>query len=813
MLRNTASLLHRGGKSRGYVLKDMSLKVMNSSNGIKPLRRAGAVPFVGQGPRRAGRPEATEQYAHAWPLLSHDDLGYSDQAAQTHLIQLASYMPKRNKGLAPWFRGADTYSPAYSEQGRYEYQRYLMISRFPSDYRKHFRRFLGMMNGTRNRTSPRSPVLPQEALHWLLRMIIDNFNPQHVHYVACMEALMSNGELDMARDVWKIMERQQTIPDDKCIASYLDLCMKAKEKEWALECWNRYCTEKRFLEPGEIDPKPIGRTPFTLTREETLYLPKWKKHFDHDPNLDVPDLNRFNTTRTIYLRMAKVMLVTGELALFDKLFDTLESKLLTTPTPVPEPPQPHMSGRPKWAPNERAETLHASAWRVAEGERVSAMAPPTSEINQMHQRYDTNQQFLVRSVAEVLEALSLHKPNVAGGSGGGIGEKAHELVAFGEKLVDRLFAKLGKSIASMETHQLLANLLRFRRVVAKHSGAQLHKGMSDFLKRKAAAAAAGAEEAGAAPAPAAVEMAHPCCYREVLEAFADAGECDANTKQPPAGFNPKETMAQAAEVIREMSTPSFVWAADIHLPIVRCLVNCGTMAANAYFVNNVLRQVEWDGRFLESLYLEYRREADVEKWAELTKRALVWTARYNVAVTEKFKRLVEEDYDTIRVQVRTLKELAVFQFKDTEEKRLARNPAAQLSNPWMDYVSHALPFPDRDTGYPNEYGDIGQWRSPDAARGTKGPGYYSPALYGEEHRGYTAEWRDPKDPLKGMPTAPTPWGDRVKQYKRGNHPSYDMIYAGPFPEIFPNRIKFRQPTRWDFHDIQKQSKYKVSGPW
>ncbi|RHW67035.1 Mitochondrial SSU ribosomal protein [Trypanosoma brucei equiperdum] len=273
-------------------------------------------------------------------------------------------------------------------------------------------------------------------------------------------------------------------------------------------------------------------------------------------------------------------------------------------------------------------------------------------------------------------------------------------------------------------------------------------------------------------------------------------------------------MRHLADVVQEIAgNPHVTWAADMHLQVVETMVGCGTMKANDYFVRNVLRQFSWDSRFLEALYVEYRRQDDVDMWAELTKRALVWTARYNAPASERLRRLIEDDYDTIRVQTRTFRELAVFQFRDVEERRHSRDVVNELPNPWYDYVAHALPFPDRDAGYPDEYGDLGQWRAPGGPGSpVRGPGYYAPPMEGEHQRGYTAEWRDLRNPMR-PPEFPTPWERKYRQYARGQHPSYDMVYAGPMPEIFPMRRDFRKPTRWDFHDIEKQGKYRTSGPY
>ncbi|ESL09490.1 hypothetical protein TRSC58_02787 [Trypanosoma rangeli SC58] len=810
MFRRTHLGHHRSGKARAFVFRDPTLKMMRAGSGYQQLRRMGMPIQVGTGWRKVDHFYANNQYQHAWPLLSHDDLGNSDQSNNTKNIMYSMYMPKRNKGTAPWFRGADTYSVKYCEQGRYEYQRYLMINRFPSEYKKHFMNFLSNI-----RLSSGSASIPQEALHWLLRMIVDNFNPQHVHYIAAMKTLQDGGELDMARDVWKIMERQQTWPCTSTICAYLDVCVQAGEKTWAMEAWNRYCTELKFLQPGEVDPKPVSRVPFSLTREELLYLPKWKKHFDHDPNLDVVDLNRFNRTREVYLRMAQVMLAGGERDAFQHFYTKLEKAMLSTPTPVPEPPNPHLVRRPQWSPYEHSKSIHHSPWRVENNGRAMALGPTVTTEDEMQSRFFSNDQFLVHMVKEVLRVVlqehrRRHAEVCARGESESFFEKvedAGETLQFCEELVERLFAVLEKKLYSLNTSALLSMLLEVYRVVGKETGMELLRRANQFVERKAALDD-GSKESLTAPN-----------YLQVLMGFADesAYVYDSKRKGPcryRSGFDPRTTMQQLAAVVQEIAgNPHVTWAADMHLQVVCTMVGCGTMKANDYFVQNVLRQFRWDSRFLEALYMEYRRHDDVDMWAELTKRALVWTARYDVPASERLKRLIEDDYDTIQVQTRTFRELAVFQFRDVEEKRHSRDVVNELPNPWTDYVSHALPFPDRDAGYPDEYGDLGQWRAPGGPGSpVKGPGYYAPPMTGEHQRGYTAEWRDLKNPMR-PPEFPTPWERKYKQYARGQHPSYDMVYAGPMPEIFPTRHDFRKPTRWDYHDIEKQGKYKTSGPY
>ena len=790
-MRSTIVTQHRGGRSRGFLLNDPQLTSLNSGTGFRTLKRMGAPGLSKTTPgfHKVNHRYGNAKYTHAFPLLSHDDLGHNDHSNNTKHIELSMYMPKRNKGTAPWWRGADTYSLKYSEQSRYEYQRYLMINRFPAEYKSHFMRFLSCIGASKRSNGG----VPQEALHWLQRMIVDNFNPQHVHYITAMGRLAKNGEYEMARDVWKMMERQQTWPSHATISTYLSVCIRAGELSWGLECWNRYCTEIKFLEHGEADPKPITRAPFSLTREELLHLPKWKKHFDHDPNMDVVDLNRFNIARALYSKMACLSISNGEEELFEQFFSVLLDKLITTPTPIPEPPNPHIQFRPQWGPHLN-ENLERSEWRHFGAKSSSLLGPRhIANAEAIDPRFLTNQQFLVFTLERLINCVSISKS---------ITDDAKAI-----KICEDLFARVKTTLTTavygnLNTTTLFHALLRM----------YVRRGRVDGKKAEEIIDALYEEKAKAANAPR--EVISGYIYEAILRAYAQEAfrikESKTNT--------PQKLMQQVSLLSQRISrdgrtTGGDAWSLDMHYQVVKCLVNCGTMKGNDYFVKNVLRDFRWSSRFLSVLYVEYRRHDDVDMWAELTKRALVWAARYDVQVKEHFKRMVENDFGTIGVHTRTMKELAAFQFQDVEEKRHARNPVNQLPNPWIDHVSHALPFPDRDTGYPNEYGELGQWRAPGGPGSpTKGPGYYAPAMEGEHQKGYTAEWRDPKNAMR-TPPLPGPWDRKYKQYDRGQHPSYDMTYAGPFPEIFPQRTNFRKPTRWDFQNIEKQGKFKINGPW
>lgn len=404
------------------------------------------------------------------------------------------------------------------------------------------------------------------------------------------------------------------------------------------------------------------------------------------------------------------------------------------------------------------------------------MGPSTAAAAELHRRFQSNEQFYLTSVAHFFNILSEQSPATM------------EVT----QLYNDALAAVGNHLPSLDTTAFLTAYLRCLRLVKHVSADEALAEATKLLAKK------GSKEGVPATA-----------YLEILRCL--------NSKSIET-----ETAARMAistlQRILDSTGSTFRWSAEMHFAVMQTLVKAGTMRANAYFVNNVLRQFQWDSTFCELLYEEYRKSSSAELWAELTKRLLVWTARYDVTLSERFKRMVEEDFETIHVQVRTFRELAIFRYRDAEEKRISAQPTAQLPNTFTDYVSHALPFPDRDTGTVNEYGDLGQWRTPELGgplkgpNGAKGPARFAPELYGESKKSYLSEWVDPRA-RTGLPKLPSPWDRKYAQYARGTSPSYDQVYAGPFPEIFPERFNFRRITRWDFKDIEQQSKYKFSGPY
>ncbi|KNH07397.1 hypothetical protein XU18_1929 [Perkinsela sp. CCAP 1560/4] len=784
MLRRTdPSHIHKFRAPKAF---DPNMKYLRSALGIKSLGRLGLYRTEGPSAGKMG----FDPNANAMPMLTNTDFGFFENAANTHWAEMGAMLPRKGKGLPPWYRGADTYSLMYSEQNRWEYKQYAMVARAPAEYK-----YLFMLYQRRIGSGRSYHHSAHEALHWLLRMIVENLTPQHVHYLTAMNTLIRGGEYDMARDVWSIMERQQTWPDDKLIACYLNLCTITQDADSAFTCWNRYCTEKRFLEDDETDPKPITRVPFSVTREELFHLPKWKKHFEHDPNMDLIDRNRFNTTRTIYRCMVAAMCASGEKALVESLLDELDAKLLSTPTPVPEPPTADMPRQNPWDPYLENDYLESEKWAYSrKGYSKVAFGPTKSRFSHEMNR-QSNENYLLHVYATVLQTITrfvddpIQQSSVAAEDREAPSRtnKLKNPYEVGCALILRCENVLKNHVADIDIQPWVSATLEFHRVVGGWSGKQLHAFMHDQLRERG-------------------EVPHEVLYVRVLRGLHQQSCRDITDAERV------EVLTQLGDVLKEMaSIERFQWSLECHFHILACLVFNRTMSGNTYFIENVQRSFAWDDACMRLLYHEYKLHEDVDTWAELTKRMLVWGDRYGVEVTEETRRLIEKDYAIIGIQMRKTQALMNFQYRHQAECKQRNDPTAQLPNPVQDRVSHSLPFPDRDTGYMNEYGELGQWRQPNEELGTKGPAHYAPRMYGETQKGYHSMWRDRTCQMRPV-KMPAPFDRKYKEYARGKHPSYDMQYAGPHPEIFPTRYNFRRKTRWDFQDVHQQSKWTRHGP-
>ena len=766
---------------------DPSMRYLRQGLGIKSLNRLGLY--------RTEQPTAGklgfDPYANAMPMLTNTDFGFFENAANTHWAEMGAMLPRKGKGLPPWYRGADTYSLMYSEQNRWEYKQHSMVARAPEDYRNLFNMYLRRIKMAlrldRNTT--------HEALHWIFVMIVENLNPQHVHYRVAMETLMRGGENDMAHDVWKVMERQQTWPDDKLIACYLRLCARTRDADSAFTCWNRYCTEKTFLENNETDPKPITRVPFSLTREELFHLPKWKKHFDHDPNMDLVDRNRFNTTRDIYRSMAAAMCATGNAELMYTFLDTLDEKLTTTPTPVPEPPAPEIKSQNPWDPYLETDYLESEKWAHGRfGVARQALGPDGTTFSNTVKNFHSNEQYVLTTYATLLKILTVRSLDPVKQSSVAPEDRddtpvepVPESFTLGCALIERCEKVIADFFENIDIQPWIAAKMAFHRVVGGATPEKLYEILHAQLKPRG-------------------EVPHAVLYVRLLESLHQASLGEVSDERRA------ELLKLLGTILSEIaSIEAFQWSCEVHRHVLAVLVWNRTMKGNDYFIQNVQRAFAWDDGFMRLLYAEYKLHDSVDMWAELTKRMLVWGDRYAVRVSEETKRLIEKDYAVIGVQMRGTQELMNFQYRHQAECKQRHDPSAQLPNPVGEQVGHALPFPDRDTGYMNEYGELGQWRQPNDKAGTKGPIHYAPRMYGEVQKGYHATWRDRTAPMTPV-KMPAPFDRKYKEYARGRHPSYDMAYAGPHPEIFPTQFNFRRKTRWDFQDVHQQSKFTRHGP-
>ena len=182
------------------------------------------------------------------------------------------------------------------------------------------------------------------------------------------------------------------------------------------------------------------------------------------------------------------------------------------------------------------------------------------------------------------------------------------------------------------------------------------------------------------------ESLHGAHYLELLLGIVN----EAESQGPLEASACRELLQTLIRLLREMNTaPGMTWTLAHHMAVLRVLVGCRTGKANAYFVQNVLRKFKWTDEAIVVLYREYKLHPDVNSWAEHTKRALIWAARYNVRVSETTRRLIEEDYEVIGVQMRTTQELMTFAYRSKSEEKQRADPSAQLPNPVMDRVVHA----------------------------------------------------------------------------------------------------------------------------
>ena len=525
---------------------------------------------------------------------------------------------------------------------------------------------------------------PLWALDVIQRMYEDTLHPTPEHFREVLKGAVLWDEPETARDLFALMERQGAIPDDKTLCCWFETCAALRLKDETLKAWNKYCTEFAFLEEGEANPKPRTRALHTLTRDDLYNLPWWKKRWSFDPNVDIPDNHRYNRTREVFSSAAAALTACGEEELSAALFEALQDKLLTTPTPVAEPLRDHQiavsesentgehgveqlqakpvrfripniylftmkknTRGPDWVPNHE--------W-VMEDHQVGRDFPKSSrDTEHGDPRFYSNVQFLLYSYEKVLR-------NSSG---------ANTFAALDASLA-RLNAALDTFYAegSEEAQRFPRNLLNFEDVVSAylHATAKdgfeqstplvLHAKMIELCERYSL-------------------RATPAMYQAVFKSFTkNKAESDTD---------------RLLSYIRELTATRQEMDLQTHSEILKALVATKSGRGNAYFTKHILRKFRWANENIKQLLVEYRaigEGGDRNKQKLHCERAFAWCNRYNVGMSEENKQYIEDDYEHIRVQVRTKEELIVWKMRRQHELRNSLTP--HMPNPVMDRVTHTL---------------------------------------------------------------------------------------------------------------------------
>ena len=191
------------------------------------------------------------------------------------------------------------------------------------------------------------PVHKREEHAWsvvdkLQIMILKQAPPQYEHYLAALDKLNALRHPEIGRLVWQMMEREKVIPNYELTSTMLRMCAETGNGDWALEVWNRYCTEAPWLDHASPDPAPMPdqlyRTLQSLTISELKELPMWAKVHHTHPNVKRAETDRWNVTRDVYLSMVRCMCTAGHAEIAETLLRVLEEKMQTTPTPKVRPP-------------------------------------------------------------------------------------------------------------------------------------------------------------------------------------------------------------------------------------------------------------------------------------------------------------------------------------------------------------------------------------------------------------------------------------------------------------------------------------------
>eukprot|EP00756_Hemistasia_phaeocysticola_P054844 Hpha_TRINITY_DN30753_c0_g1::TRINITY_DN30753_c0_g1_i1::g.28280::m.28280 len=526
---------------------------------------------------------------------------------------------------------------------------------------------------------------PLWAMDHVQQMFFKNIPPTTEHIREVLIAATRWRENETFRDCWRLMERQGIIPDDKTLCAALEGAGILGERDLILQIWNRYCTEFAFLEEGELDPKPLRRPKFTLTRDDLYNMSWWQKKFDFDCNRDLGDMHRFNRTREIQLECAVALAAVGEKGLGKQLLSLLCSKLRDTPTPVGEPMVDHNAVHPHNSdiglekkqtryriPNVYLFTLRRQTrgidwipnheW-LMQSHQVGPNQPQRSR-DQEHgdPRFYSNEQYVLYAFEKLISA----------GCGDGL-EGIEELEKEAEE-------NLPEGHREPLNYEDLVTAVLERAAQEGVPGEQVLRMMhSRCEKRQLRPTSA--------------------MYGAVFRAF--AGDCpslDAAEEDVKAWQGEREdTLKALRAAITEWHDQRYKTDLDTHSHALDALVRVRSGEGHSYFVKHILRKFTWGNRQIASLLREYRdigNAGDTRKQALLCKRAYVWCQRYNVGMSEANKQYIEDDYDRIRVQVRTKQELLVWKFRNQHRQREELKP--YLPSPITDRVTHTLPFSDHE---------------------------------------------------------------------------------------------------------------------
>ncbi|KAJ9453381.1 hypothetical protein DIPPA_21168 [Diplonema papillatum] len=520
---------------------------------------------------------------------------------------------------------------------------------------------------------------PLWALDDLQQMYEAAMLPTLDHYRIVLLGAVEWDERQTALDCWALLERQSVIPDDKTLCCWFEVCKFFGLRDEALRAWNRYCTEFRFLEEGEQDPKPVRRQKHTLKRDDYYNLPWWKKRWEFNPNEDVADQHRYNRTREIYAAASTCMRACGEHQLADDLFKVLAEKLPATPTPVAEPLSDPKSIRTDLTaaddecldkkqvryriPNIYLFTLRRSTrgvdwvpnheWLIPEHHQGPAHPERSRDVEHGDARFYTNAQYLLYAAEKSLRSVK---------------EDVDEATV--QKWLDEVEAALPDEqkqglnyedfvIAALEK-LASADGVRARRV---------HEFMHEICEEKQLR-------------PTVAMHAH--VFRAIAREAEQAGEGGAGDLPQFLEETYKELRRSRQRI--DLST---------HTAILTAHVALGTRKAHAHFVDHVLRGFTWGNDQISILLKEYRAVGDAgdnHLQKKLCERMYIWSSRYNVGMNEANKQYIEDDFERIGVQVRTKEELITWKFKRQATLRDGLQPT--LPNPVMDRVTHTLKTSD-----------------------------------------------------------------------------------------------------------------------